>query len=542
MSAVLRLVLVACLLIAGGPLARAQIGSASPLQAFGGGGGGGGGGGTVSSVAAGTGLTGGTITTTGTVALDLTRANTWAGLQSLNGGVNTTDANGYQLGGTGTTLNTFANTVSPILPQSAANQPLSTALYFNQPLAGGYAVTLNSSSANTYAAMIGDNLTINGTVTTHWGEGQTGVMLICGTAPCTLSGELNNLKTYAQIGTGVTISSGENYEGGLDNQGTLTAWETLLSAPENDTTGTVSNYIGGLVTYYDNANTAPGSVFGYAGVRCKVAVGAGTAATYNFCLRNEDATAAIVTAGNMAIGSLAIPTTNTLLKVTGNDTSSGSLVFQIQNSTPANLLYVTDDGSVHIPLSTLYLGANASVGGTLELYGSSSGNAVLTAGTTGVLTSASPVTFSNATITLSGLSSGTVVSGSYVGLDVSNHLVLGAGGGIPAVPTTVGSGTGNTLTGAAEYFICTTTCTVTPPVPAAGDQFCVWNDDNVSTVITMGAIGSSALYENTARTAYGTAGTGTLTSGGAVGDKICIVGRDATHYQSLSYLGTWTAS
>lgn len=103
-------------------------------------------------------------------------------------------------------------------------------------------------------------------------------------------------------------------------------------------------------------------------------------------------------------------------------------------------------------------------------------------------------------------------------------------------------GTSTTLSGPSEYFACTSTCTITVPVPAAGVQYCVFNDDNVSTAITLLAIGSSARYENTARTAYGTAGTGTFVSGGAVGDKICIVGRDATHYFTLSYLGTWVAN
>lgn len=109
-------------------------------------------------------------------------------------------------------------------------------------------------------------------------------------------------------------------------------------------------------------------------------------------------------------------------------------------------------------------------------------------------------------------------------------------------PLTAGSSTGNTLTAPIGYFVCTSTCTVTPPVPAAGYQFCVMNDDNVSTVITLGALGLSALYENTSRTAYGTAGTGTLTSNGAVGNMVCIVGRDATHYMTTTYVGTWTAS
>ncbi len=111
---------------------------------------------------------------------------------------------------------------------------------------------------------------------------------------------------------------------------------------------------------------------------------------------------------------------------------------------------------------------------------------------------------------------------------------------IPAIALT--AGTSVTLTQNNRYFVCTTTCTITVPVPAAGVQYCVFNDNNVSTVITMAAIGSSARYENTARTAYGTAGTGTFISGGAVGDFVCIVGRDSTHYFTPSFKGTWTAN
>jgi hypothetical protein len=48
------------------------------------------------------------------------------------------------------------------------------------------------------------------------------------------------------------------------------------------------------------------------------------------------------------------------------------------------------------------------------------------------------------------------------------------------------------------------------------------------------------MYEKTTFLTYGTAGTGTAVSGGAVGDKLCLVGLDATHYLVGSYLGTWT--
>lgn len=103
-------------------------------------------------------------------------------------------------------------------------------------------------------------------------------------------------------------------------------------------------------------------------------------------------------------------------------------------------------------------------------------------------------------------------------------------------------GTTCTFSGSSTFCVCTNTCTITVPVPAAGDQFCALNDDNVATVITLSAIGSSSRYENTARTAYGTAGTGTLVSGGAVKDSVCIIGRDSTHYLTTNFVGTWTAN
>jgi len=103
-------------------------------------------------------------------------------------------------------------------------------------------------------------------------------------------------------------------------------------------------------------------------------------------------------------------------------------------------------------------------------------------------------------------------------------------------------GTSATLAAPRSYYLCTGTCTITLPVPAAGDEFCVKNDVGVSTVITLAAIGSSARYGKTDQSAYGTAGTGTFVSGGAAGDSICLLGKDATHYNTASSGGTWTAN
>lgn len=109
-------------------------------------------------------------------------------------------------------------------------------------------------------------------------------------------------------------------------------------------------------------------------------------------------------------------------------------------------------------------------------------------------------------------------------------------------PTSTSSGTSVTLTGPRQYFDCTGTCTITVPVPAAGYEFCVGNNVAVSTVITFSAIGSLARYGKTDQSAYGTAGTGTLVSSGATGDKVCIRGQDSTHYIVGSFNGSWTAN
>ena len=137
-----------------------------------------------------------------------------------------------------------------------------------------------------------------------------------------------------------------------------------------------------------------------------------------------------------------------------------------------------------------------------------------------------------------------VVNGGVLGTPSSGSMANLTGLTAAQIPAVNLPTPGATCTFTANSTICvaTTTATITVPVPAAGYQFCVLNDDNVSTVITLSAIGSSAQYENTARTAYGTAGTGTFVSGGAVGDAVCIVGRDATHYLTVSYSGSWTAN
>jgi len=90
------------------------------------------------------------------------------------------------------------------------------------------------------------------------------------------------------------------------------------------------------------------------------------------------------------------------------------------------------------------------------------------------------------------------------------------------------------------YYVCTGTCTVTPPAPTAGFsyQFVIFNDTNISTVITLETI-ASVQYENSGRTALCTANH-QMKSGGAVGDSITLISYGTGVYYTAGSKGTWT--
>lgn len=125
------------------------------------------------------------------------------------------------------------------------------------------------------------------------------------------------------------------------------------------------------------------------------------------------------------------------------------------------------------------------------------------------------------------------------------NCVSGVCSTVAAGPVNLQIGSGSqTMTGPSEIFVCTSTCAITPPTPVAGYQFCVENDATVSTVITMFGV-TGVFYQKAVApgspNGYGSSG-GTMTSGGAVGDLVCLVGRDSTHYLVPSFGGTWTNS
>jgi hypothetical protein len=103
--------------------------------------------------------------------------------------------------------------------------------------------------------------------------------------------------------------------------------------------------------------------------------------------------------------------------------------------------------------------------------------------------------------------------------------------------------TTHTMAAPREYFFCTTAtaCSVTLPVPAAGYEFCVRMDNNVSANITIA--GQDSVYvEAPARTGWGTIAHGLVTTTAAVTNQICLVGYDATHYAVMNYTGDFGAN
>lgn len=220
-----------------------------------------------------------------------------------------------------------------------------------------------------------------------------------------------------------------------------------------------------------------------------------------------------------------------MAQTTCNSTIRGNIKSGVDNSVAGALVAANGSASAHTNWTSAATTTNtiagfASVPTTGHVVDCTVSSTTCTMHDSGLVT---------ANVLSSGGALGTPSSGTGTNITGIQNVNVSAA----PVPT---PGTSVTLTAPRGYAICTGTCTVSVPVPAAGYEFCILNDDNVSTAITLSALGSSAMYENSARTAYGTAGTGTLALSAAAANKVCLVGRDATHYLTVSFNGAVTVN
>jgi len=340
---------------------------------------------------------------------------------------------------------------------------------------------------------------------------------------------------------GVTVSGSNllvantvlNPNGGIDCKD-ATGSTTAYTCP-TPTPATIAGYTTGMLVVFvpQTTNTSTGPTINVAGLGVKnIKAAAGTAVAIGALVGGTpysleyDGTQ-FVQAGGGASGGATIPSVTNLIKGNGAGNGADTKVAITSPATAATIAFVGDNETVTLPSGTLI-----ASGGALGTPSSGTGTNITAIPAVNILSGAL-VSGMAATTQSQADNSTKLATTAYVD-------TLGATKSPTVSPT---SGTSVSLTSAIpQMFVCTSTCTVTVPAPAANAQYCIYNDDNVSTVITLSAIGSSARYENTARTAYGTAGTGTMVSSGQVGDKACLVFRDSTHYSTLAFQGTWTVN
>jgi hypothetical protein len=224
---------------------------------------------------------------------------------------------------------------------------------------------------------------------------------ITANGPGVISGELNLQHSLFKSSANANTGAVNAHESSTVVLGTMGLHTGYLGIYDNGATGitTSANVVRGQLT---NDNPAAGSVGTWAVVDCEAKIGAGSAATNNYCIRNGDPNSDIATVGHVAVGTLSH--LGALLQVNGPDTSSGTLPFAIRNS--AGFIFIVDDSGVVNAVtqikspSAVFTGPDTS-SATVPLLVKSSTSNVLLADDSGVVTV--PSTFKSATVILTGV-------------------------------------------------------------------------------------------------------------------------------------------
>lgn len=194
---------------------------------------------------------------------------------------------------------------------------------------------------------------------------------------------------------------------------------------------------------------------------------------------------------------------------------------------------VTDSGGT--------IGCTNAQGTTVGIVLAIAGTWVTENGTV-VLSNTLPIISMNSATTITSTTPATIIGTSTITGGTTTRILYDNGGvygEYSSVPQSLispaasvfNSGTITIPSGNSILVGCTSTCAVPVPVPAAGYEICIKNDAGISTVITLNALGGGAMYPKADDSGYGTAGTGTMVSSAATGNKVCLIGRDSTHYE-----------
>ena len=201
----------------------------------------------------------------------------------------------------------------------------------------------------------------------------------------------------------------------------------------------VVNATNGYVAY--NNNGVLGFEAGGGGTGCIISGGSAGNILYTDGSQNclPDASASVV------LGHLTLGASATLGSITLGNVTSGTLTLQPAAGAIAGTILIPSGSDTLVNLT-----------GTQTLTNKTLTSPALGGTVTGSPTFSGNLTFSGSTLTMSGLTSGTVAANSYIGLDASNHLVLGAGG---AGGASITPGTTTIIGATAPCFIANSTST-----------------------------------------------------------------------------------
>ena len=212
------------------------------------------------------------------------------------------------------------------------------------------------------------------------------------------TGEINLVHSYFQMDVGSSISGNvETFESSALNNGTIAGFNNYIGI-FNNAAGTVTNGIIGAKFQLTNSNATVGAIAQYAAIDLEPMSGGGSLPTSYFGLRINDANAYTATLGNVSIGSLVVPTN--ALFIQGPGATSGTVPFLIKNSTPVNIFFVDDSGTVTIPVGTIKVGQGGGAG-SIILGTAAGGSATLqpaTGASTGTISIPNGVTSTLATL------------------------------------------------------------------------------------------------------------------------------------------------
>lgn len=287
-----------------------------------------------------------------------------------------------QIAGTGV-LNLIANQTSPIVPGANNITYGPTGLYVPSPIDLGYAETITSSTQGTYLSNITDNVTVTGTMPNHWGELTIYQSILPGSG--SLTGEVNIQSNVLVIGSGDSYATGGGYESALNNNGSITGtganWKGFYTVANNGAAGVNTGKMLGFVDIWSNANTTAGTVAAHIAFQCNTNSAGGSVPSVNECMQNNDASQAIVTLGQVNVGSYLIPASSVALKVNG--TATYTLPFQVVTSGNIIGLMARDTGEVDMEGATVVLGIAGTTTATMTVASSDAGNNIYLTGGSG---------------------------------------------------------------------------------------------------------------------------------------------------------------